>query len=320
MKSPTVPSPLWDRLSTYAFPAMLAERVAAEQRWTAAFTTQVLDEYRRFLYLACVSPRPVTPSRQVDEVWHEHLTLTRDYWDRLCGEVLLRPLHHDIADGNAAPAADVVVQPGGTEEAYLYTLDLYAQTWDERAPETIWYDPRYDPRQAKLLESVAPGPLRGQPRHIFGGLAALVAALLYARSAGWVLNLGTLWGLLVVGGMVYVVVGIAYDAAKRHSRQSVLRFVGTVLGVGGVGVAAFGLMFLAYLPFILVAASMLWGFASAVGGNGNSRLAGAGGDGGGSGSDGGGGHGGGHGGCGGGGCGGGGCGGGGCGGGGCGGG
>ena len=52
---------LHSRLSEYAFPPLLASRLAAEQRWTPAYTQRVLAEYRRFLLLAVTPDRSVTP-------------------------------------------------------------------------------------------------------------------------------------------------------------------------------------------------------------------------------------------------------------------
>lgn len=50
-------------------------------------------------FLSVVSDTPVTPSQDVDEVWHVHLTYLRDYWDVWCGRVLQRRLHHDPTEG-----------------------------------------------------------------------------------------------------------------------------------------------------------------------------------------------------------------------------
>ena len=36
----------------------------------------------------------MTPSEIVDEVWHQHLIYSRDYWDVWCAQVLRKPLHH----------------------------------------------------------------------------------------------------------------------------------------------------------------------------------------------------------------------------------
>ena len=87
-------------------------------------------EYGRFCFLAVVSPTPVTPSEEVDEVWHLHLTYSRDYWDVWCGAVLQAPLHHDPTPGGAAAQAVYRAQ-------YAETLALY-EGFFGLPPEALW--------------------------------------------------------------------------------------------------------------------------------------------------------------------------------------
>ena len=129
---------LYDRLQAFrfeegrsAFP--FHHRLARENGWTAGFTARVISEYRRFLLLAMVAGHPVSPSDQVDQAWHLHLLYTRSYWDRLCGQVLGRPLHHEPTEG-------------GREEAvkfgdwYARTLDSYRRIFEVDPPAEIWPD------------------------------------------------------------------------------------------------------------------------------------------------------------------------------------
>ena len=73
-----------------------ALRLARDNGWSKAYTARAIAEYRKFAFLAVVAGHPVTPSDQVDQVWHLHLLYTRSYWKRFCQEVLKRPLHHGI--------------------------------------------------------------------------------------------------------------------------------------------------------------------------------------------------------------------------------
>ena len=50
------------------------QRLAHEQKWSPAFAEKVIGEYKKFVYLAMVAGHPVTPSEQVDQAWHLHLT------------------------------------------------------------------------------------------------------------------------------------------------------------------------------------------------------------------------------------------------------
>ena len=56
-----------------------AARLARENDWSRDFADRVIAEYRRFAFLALAADHPVTPSDQVDQVWHLHLLYTRSY-------------------------------------------------------------------------------------------------------------------------------------------------------------------------------------------------------------------------------------------------
>lgn len=78
-----------------------AQRLERENGWTPHCAERVIDEYKRFAFLAVVAGHSVTQSDQVDQVWHLHLTYTKSYWDRLCGQVLGKPLHHGPTRGGS---------------------------------------------------------------------------------------------------------------------------------------------------------------------------------------------------------------------------
>jgi hypothetical protein len=100
----------FDRNTTLSF----TRRLARDHGWTLEEARAAVDAYRRFCFLAVVSPSPVTPSEIVDEVWHQHLIYSRDYWTTWCGERLQAPLHHDPT-------------PGGPEAQMTYRRQ-YAET------------------------------------------------------------------------------------------------------------------------------------------------------------------------------------------------
>jgi len=107
------------------------QRLATENGWTTVFTSQVLTEYRRFIYLAAISDRQVTPSDAVDQAWHLHLSYTRDYWQGLCDEVLGVALHHQPTAGGASERQRF-------EQQYANTLVLYQREFGHPAPAGIW--------------------------------------------------------------------------------------------------------------------------------------------------------------------------------------
>ncbi len=133
--------PLWAGLERFAFDAgapdrppplrTFARRLAAKQGWSAPFAARVVDEYRRFLFLAVAAGRPVCPSEEVDEAWHLHLTDTRSYWHDLCAGVLGTPLHHDASRGGAEDGRR-------HREMYRATLAAYREWFGADPPADIW--------------------------------------------------------------------------------------------------------------------------------------------------------------------------------------
>ena len=101
--------PLWHRLEAFEFDEIDADltftdRLARDNGWTPDYTERVIDEYKRFCYLAIRAGHEVTPSDQVDQVWHLHLSYSRNYWEEFCPNVLQSDLHHGPTKGGAAEA------------------------------------------------------------------------------------------------------------------------------------------------------------------------------------------------------------------------
>jgi hypothetical protein len=94
---------LWERVARHDFepeqPLNFTHRLARDKAWTIDFARGAVAEYRRFCFLTFAGAGVMTPSEEVDEVWHLHLTYTRDYWDVWCGTVLGGALHHDPTEG-----------------------------------------------------------------------------------------------------------------------------------------------------------------------------------------------------------------------------
>lgn len=168
--------PVWQRLSFYSIgpddaALTFAERLARENGWTNAYTERVLEEYKRFCFLAVTGTEQVTPSDQVDQAWHLHLTYSRDYWERFCPEVLGTPLHH-------GPTAGGDEERGRFFEQYALTLRRYEQVFGT-PPSDIWPDARRrlldDPRARRVHPR--DGVVLQNPR---GWLKAILIALAVA--------------------------------------------------------------------------------------------------------------------------------------------
>lgn len=198
-------------------------RLARENGWTRDFAERVVEEYRRFLYLAMTAGHVVSPSEEVDQAWHQHLTYTRSYWDELCGRVLGRPLHHDPTKGGSA-------ESGKFADLYARTLDSYRAAFGTEPPRDIWPTPAQRFAGKAHLRQVSDAThwiIRKPrlPRGIVGaasgiGALLLVAACTGSDDEGW-----------MIFGIVLVVVAVFFSLALAvRPRQPALRR--TLLGGG----------------------------------------------------------------------------------------
>lgn len=127
---------LWRRLEAFELDDASASltftrRLARENGWEHPFACRVVEEYKRFVFLAMTAGRQVTPSDEVDQAWHLHLTYTRSYWGELCGDVLGRPLHHGPTQGGQQEGERF-------EDQYERTLASYREAFGEEPPADIW--------------------------------------------------------------------------------------------------------------------------------------------------------------------------------------
>ena len=108
-------------------------RLARDNGWTEAFAARVIDEYKRFAFLGVVAGHPVTPSDQVDQAWHLHLTYSQSYWDEFCGQVLETKFHHGPTRGGQGESHKF-------NEWYQRTLESYVRLFGQEPPPDIWPD------------------------------------------------------------------------------------------------------------------------------------------------------------------------------------
>ena len=126
---------LWERLNNVAFDNLdasfpFSKRLARDNDWSHEFALKVIDEYRRFAYLAMVSGHEVTPSDEVDQAWHLHLTYTRHY----CG-----PFRHALgADFHHGPTAGGASEMVRYADNYAATLESYQREFGEMPPADVW--------------------------------------------------------------------------------------------------------------------------------------------------------------------------------------
>ena len=127
---------LYDRIQKFSLDnpnseLLFSQRLARENGWTREYTQRVIEEYKKFAFLAVVAGHPVTPSDQVDQAWHLHLLYTQSYWDEFCAKVLGTPLHHSPTQGGQNEQSKF-------NDWYSKTLDSYQAFFEQVPPVDIW--------------------------------------------------------------------------------------------------------------------------------------------------------------------------------------
>jgi hypothetical protein len=176
-------------------------RLARENGWSVAYAQRVVREYGRFLYLAAKAGHGVTPSDEVDQAWHLHLTYTRHYWGVLCDEILGTTLHH-------GPTAGGAVEGQLYRARYRDTLASYRLHFGEDAPSDIW--PGIERRFGTRFTRVESGRHFVIPKSL--GYAAIAAPFLAScvtlGASSATSNVFVM--LVVVAGVMLLVKGLNY--------------------------------------------------------------------------------------------------------------
>ncbi|MEM0543536.1 hypothetical protein WFZ85_13005 [Flavobacterium sp. j3] len=107
------------------------DRLARENGWSIEYAVRTILEYKKFIFLLTLSDHPLTPSDQVDQVWHLHLLYTQSYWVDFCDTTIKRKIHHNPTKG------------GDNEKSkfnnwYEKTKTFYQEVFKLEAPNDIW--------------------------------------------------------------------------------------------------------------------------------------------------------------------------------------
>lgn len=127
---------LWNKISSFQLDDpessfQFSHRLARENGWTKSYSKKVIEEYKKFIFLCFISETAVTPSDQVDQVWHLHLTYTRSYWIDLCRDTLSKEIHHNPTKGGNSEGKKF-------DSFYTDTLAIYKEKFGVEAPVNIW--------------------------------------------------------------------------------------------------------------------------------------------------------------------------------------
>lgn len=130
---------LWNRVKLIEFDEPhvrfpFAHRLARDNGWFLQYAHRVMTEYKRFACLAVSGLGEMTPSDQVDQAWHQHLTFSRHYWGEWT-DCLGQELHHGPTQGGTVEADRHL-------ENYERTLSVYRELFRKPIPKDIWPDPQ----------------------------------------------------------------------------------------------------------------------------------------------------------------------------------
>jgi hypothetical protein len=185
------------------------ERLANENGWLPDFAERVFFEYRRFLLLAVTAGHPVTPSDEVDQAWHLHLTYSRHYWEILCGQILERPLHH-------GPTLGGTQEDNRYLEQYERTIAAYTRAFGHAPPADFW--PTAKQRFGGHYRRVAIGQHWMVPKKAGYAVVPLLT-LAACTPVEWTAG-GIVAGLGLIFGTVTIAARAGGGAAKKKNGDS----------------------------------------------------------------------------------------------------
>jgi hypothetical protein len=124
---------LWLKLNTMnaqglqAF-APLMEMMQTQIGQNAEMAQRVIEEYRKFLFLAMRAGHQVIPPGIVNEAWMMHLQNAQNYWENLGQMISERPMAQGVDARTFASMAD----------AWSATLQSYERIFGVKPPADIW--------------------------------------------------------------------------------------------------------------------------------------------------------------------------------------
>ncbi len=88
-----IESAVWENINSIDL-SFLQERMLSKYDWSTERTTNALKRYKQYLYIVFIEPNSICPTKDVDEVWHQHILHTRLYEEH-CHKIFGKMLHHE---------------------------------------------------------------------------------------------------------------------------------------------------------------------------------------------------------------------------------
>jgi hypothetical protein len=146
-----VPTHLWDHIAAQfggqnPFTKAFADKLSRKLNWDKSFALRAIWEYKKFVYLGVISDFSVTPSKVIDQVWHEHLLFSSGY-RKFCKDIIQYDFDHNpelIAVGS---------QTETFQSQYYQTIELYKTEFGTIPPQEIWDSTKFEETIEKIKKT-----------------------------------------------------------------------------------------------------------------------------------------------------------------------
>jgi len=140
------PTHLWDIIISKfggenPFTKAFADKLCRKLNWKNDFAHKALWEYKKFVYLGVISDFSVTPSKIIDQVWHEHLLFSAGY-RKFCEEVIKYDFVH------SPELVPLSRQTETFKTQYYHTLELYKTEFGIKPPKDVWEGTKFKATKA----------------------------------------------------------------------------------------------------------------------------------------------------------------------------
>lgn len=108
--------------------APLMQMMQQQMGMQADMASRVIEEYRKFLFLAMRAGHQVVPPGIINDVWMMHMQNVQNYWEQL-GQVI----------GETTPTSRAETRAmTGIGDAWTATLESYERIFGTEPPRDIW--------------------------------------------------------------------------------------------------------------------------------------------------------------------------------------
>ncbi|MFN5318358.1 MAG: glycine-rich domain-containing protein [Bacteroidia bacterium] len=143
-----VPTSLWDEISAKfggqnPFTKAFADKLSRKLNWKKNFASKAIWEYKKFVYMGVISDFSVTPSKVIDQVWHEHLLFSSGY-RKFCKDVIRYDFDHN------PELVNIGSQTEAFASQYFQTIELYKKEFGIEPPSEIWDTTKFTGKNEKI--------------------------------------------------------------------------------------------------------------------------------------------------------------------------